>query len=185
MPSHAHCVVPGARTGKTNVNGAFFPSQEKHQDRRVYVKRLLCGSRLEKVGCRNQSQKCKLVSFFHLPKDGVRRRELRKIWLANIPGKNTSLSHNSYICAICFPSHHPDRDDDSPVVFLGKPITVLKWKSKKSLGMQSSRGIPYLQAPTTDEQGWWWGKKRNAGHTCLGSEIDLWRGILWPKVLAY
>ena len=80
----------------------------------------LCGFRLEKFGCGNQSEKCKSVSFFCLPIDGVRRGELRERWLAKIPRKNTPLSRNSYVCGIHFSSGRPDRDDDSPVAFLGK-----------------------------------------------------------------
>ena len=74
------------------------------------------------------------MSFFRLPKNGARRGELRKRWLAKIPRKNTPLSRTSYVCGIHFPSGRPDRDDDSPGVFLGKPV-VVKRRSRRVSGV--------------------------------------------------
>ena len=66
MPSHANCVVPGCPNRKDHCKWDLFPSEE---DVQVYVKRRLCGSMLNKVGCGNTSPSCKSVSFHRLPKD--------------------------------------------------------------------------------------------------------------------
>ena len=51
-------------------------------------------------------------------------------------------------------------DHDVPHEVDWNSLKVLD-KSKKLCRTQSSRGIPYLAAPTADEQGWRCGKKRN------------------------
>ena len=55
-------------------------------------------------------------------------------------------------------------------------------KSKKLCEVQSSRGIPYLPAPTTDEQGWRCGKKRNVERHSLGVQSD--RAVTWDRFVA-
>ena len=55
---------------------------------------------------------------------------LRKKWLARIPRENTPLMPNGYICGIHFPAGHPDEDNDSPSIFLGKPIISKRYTPK-------------------------------------------------------
>ena len=69
MPSHANCVVPGCPNRKDHCKWDLFPSEEDVQGRKAYVKRRLCGSTLNKVGCGNTSPSCKSVLFHRLPKD--------------------------------------------------------------------------------------------------------------------
>ena len=69
MPSHANCVVLGCPNRKDHCKWGLFPSEEDVQGRKVYVKRCLCGSTLNKDGCGNTSLSCKSVSFHRLPKD--------------------------------------------------------------------------------------------------------------------
>ena len=69
MPSHANCVVLGCPNRKDHCKWGLFPSEEDVQGRKVYVKRCLCGSTLNKVACGNTSLSCKSVSFHRLPKD--------------------------------------------------------------------------------------------------------------------
>ena len=49
--------------------------------------------------------------------------------------------------------------------------------------MQSLRGIPYLPAPTTDEQGWRCGKKHNVEHHSLG--VHWGRVVTWDFVVNF
>ena len=121
MPLHANCVGPGCPNRKYHCKWGLFPSKDV-QGCKVYVKRRLCGSTLDKVGCGNTSPSCKSVSFHRLPKDVGARTVLRKKWLARIPRENMPLTLNSYICGIHFPAGHPDEDNDSPLIFLGKPV---------------------------------------------------------------
>ena len=122
MHSHTNCVVPGCPNRKDHCKWGLFPSEGDVQGRKVYVKRHLCGSMLDKVGCGNPSHSCKSVSFHRLPKDVGARAVLRKKWIARIPRENTPLTPNSHICGIHFPAGHPDEDNDSPLIFLGKPV---------------------------------------------------------------
>ena len=144
MPSHANCVVPGCPNRKDKCKWGLFSSEHDVQGRKVYVKRRLCGSRLDKVGCRNTSSLCKAVSFHRLPKDAGTRGVLRRKWLAHIPRENTPVSANSYICGVHFPAGHPDDECDTPVKFVGKPVIV-----KRS--SRASTKAPFYQAISTSE----------------------------------
>ena len=69
MPSHVTYVVPGCPNRKNHCKWGFFPNEEHVQGRKVYIKRRLCGSTLDKVDCGNTSPSCKSVSFHSLPKN--------------------------------------------------------------------------------------------------------------------
>ena len=67
--------------------------------------------------------------------------------MAKIPRKDTPQSRNSYVCGIHFPSGRPDRDDDSPVVFLGKAV-VVKRRSRVARGVY--RCVPDIFSDRSD-----------------------------------
>ena len=95
MPSHANCVVPGCLNRKDKCKWGLFSSEEDVQECEVYVKRRLCGSMFDKVGCDNASHSCKSVSYHRLLKDAGAHTVLRKKWLTRIPRENTPLMPNS------------------------------------------------------------------------------------------
>ena len=134
MPSHANCVVPGCPNRKDKCKWGLFPSEDDVQGRKVYVKRRLCGSKLDQIGCGNTSLLCKSVSFHRLPKDAGSRAVLRKKWLARIPRENTPLTPNSYICGIHFPAGRPDEKHDTPSIFLGKPVINKRYSRASTKG---------------------------------------------------
>ena len=73
---------------------------------------------------------------------------LRKKWLARIPRENTPLTPNSYICGIHFPAGHPDAENDSPSIFLGKPVTSKCYSHASTKG--SFHTTTSLPEPTAD-----------------------------------
>ena len=123
MPLHANCVVPGCPNRNDHCKWGLFPSEEDVQGRKVYVKRRLCGS-----------PSCKSVLFHRLPKDVGARAVLSKKWLARIPRENTPLTPNNYICGIHFPAGHPDEDNDSPFIFLGKLVISKRYTRASTKG---------------------------------------------------
>ncbi len=135
MPFHANFVVPGCPNRKDHCKWGLFPSEEDVQGRNVYVKRSLCESTLDKVGCSNTTPSCKSVSFHWLPKDLGARAVLTKKWLAKIPREDTRLTPNSYICGIHFPTGHLDEDNDSPSIFLGKPVVSKRYTRASTKGI--------------------------------------------------
>ena len=115
MPSHANYVVPGCLNRKDHCKWGLSLSEDVRGR-----KRRLCGSTLDKVSCGNTSPSCQSV-FHRLPKDMGVCAVLSKMWLAKMPKENTPLMPNSYIYGIHVPAGHPDEENGSPLIFLGKP----------------------------------------------------------------
>ena len=90
MPSLCHCVLPLCSNRKNNCKFGLFPG-----DNGQYEKRRLCGHPSDlRGGCKAESEQCKRLSFYRLP----RNEDLRRRWIAAIPRSNTPLMENSYVC---------------------------------------------------------------------------------------
>ena len=80
---------------------------------------------------------------------------LRKKWLARIPRENTPLMPNSYICDIHFPAGRPDEDNDSPLIFLGKPVISKRYthvSTKGDVHVTTFRPKPHSAADFSSEE---------------------------------
>ena len=147
MPYRSNCVVPGCANRKDRCKSGLFPSKEKEHGRQVYLRSRLCGSTATKVGCGNGSSLCKSLSFFRLPKEGKRRGQLRKKWLARIPRKNTPLTRNSYVCGVHFPEGAPDEEHNAPCMFFEKPVVR---KRTTRVSFSAARRNDVFTNPTTE-----------------------------------
>ena len=134
MPAHCHCVVPLCSNRKGSCKHGLFAGDEGK-----YEKRRLCGgeyahSEHGKHGCGGESEACRSLTFHRLPKD----ENLRRLWLAAIPGTNTPLTSNSYVCGQHFVGGTRRDKSDVPKVFCGKKVIKSRTSRVSSGGLATT-----------------------------------------------